>query len=246
MTRCPSEEQEAPRKEEDCSSSCGSTAEAEILEKEDSSTCWSVSKSSSQDLRQEEALLSTDASEPLLDLEPVMITDLKPFAPEVQSDPEKAALLALVRDLGQECFREDCLEGCSKRGGWRINILAAGLGQGAGVSLLGFVVYRVKPEVHALTVAKLAVPAIYRRKGYGRVLMADLVQQAKSLPEIDVVSLASLQEAITFYHSLGFKRKQAITAKDETVSLVPGQVFMERRVGSGRSGKAPAPGRKRR
>ncbi|CAE8692461.1 unnamed protein product, partial [Polarella glacialis] len=54
MTRCPSEEQEAPRKEEDCSSSCGSTAEAEILEKEDSSTCWSVSKSSSQDLRQEE------------------------------------------------------------------------------------------------------------------------------------------------------------------------------------------------
>lgn len=169
--------------------------------------------------------------------ESVILTDVKPHAEENQSDPAMFALLAQARQLGQECFKgKDCLDGCSKRGGWRINLLAEGLDRGAAASLLGFVIYRLKPDVRALSVYKLAVPEQYRRHGYGKLLMLGLVQQAKQLPEIDRVSLASLAGAISFYQRLGFKKLHTITEKDATDTAFPGQVYMELRT----KGGAPA------
>eukprot|EP00931_Biecheleriopsis_adriatica_P032821 TRINITY_DN19103_c0_g3_i1.p1 TRINITY_DN19103_c0_g3~~TRINITY_DN19103_c0_g3_i1.p1 ORF type:complete len:255 (+),score=62.69 TRINITY_DN19103_c0_g3_i1:55-819(+) len=180
------------------------------------------------------------------DMEPVILSDVKPFSKEVASDPTMAALLEQARELSQACFKDDCLDGCSKRGGWRISLLAGGLDQGAGAFLLGFVVYRLKPEVKALSVSKLAVPDRYRRRGYGRIMMQGLVQQAKQLPEIETVSLSSLPDAITFYQRLGFKRLHVITAKDATDTFFPGQVYMELRTPN-RGGKksAPKPGQRR-
>lgn len=167
----------------------------------------------------------------------VILTDVKPHAEENQSDPAMFALLAQARQLGQECFKDkDCLACCSKRGGWRINLLAEGLDRGAAASLLGFVIYRLKPDVRALSVYKLAVPEQYRRHGCGKLLMLGLVQQAKQLPEIDRLSLASLAGAISFYQRLGFKKLHTITEKDATDTAFPGQVYMELRT----KGGAPA------
>jgi len=205
----------------DASTICGSAA----------STVGSISPTSTE--------APSEARLPDVDLDnPIILTDVKPHSKEVQLDPTTAALLEQVRALGQACFKEDGLDGCSKRGGWRINLLAAGLDQGAGAALLGFIVYRLRPDVRALTVAKLAVPGIYRRRGYGRVLMQGLIAQAKQLPEIDTVSLASLPEAITFYQRLNFRKLHTITAKDDANCYFPGQVYMELQT---RSRGAPKP-----
>eukprot|EP00933_Yihiella_yeosuensis_P064110 TRINITY_DN67449_c0_g1_i1.p1 TRINITY_DN67449_c0_g1~~TRINITY_DN67449_c0_g1_i1.p1 ORF type:complete len:259 (+),score=60.05 TRINITY_DN67449_c0_g1_i1:68-844(+) len=157
------------------------------------------------------------------ELKPVVTSDVKPF--NQSSDPTIAALLSQVLELGQECFHEDCLKDCSKRGGWRLSLLSSGTG--ADALLLGFVVYRLRPEVRALAIAKLAVPDRFRRRGFARMLMQDLMQTAKKMPEIDCVSLASLPLAITFYQRLGFKKLHTITAKDDASCAFPGQVYME-------------------
>eukprot|EP00930_Biecheleria_cincta_P030480 TRINITY_DN21113_c0_g1_i1.p1 TRINITY_DN21113_c0_g1~~TRINITY_DN21113_c0_g1_i1.p1 ORF type:complete len:243 (-),score=55.88 TRINITY_DN21113_c0_g1_i1:385-1113(-) len=183
-----------------------------------------------------------------LDVEsnPVILTDVKPHAEDSQSDPAMFALLAQARQLGQECFKDkDCLSGCSKRGGWHINLLAEGLDHGAAASLLGFVIYRLKPDVRSLSVYKLAVPEQYRRHGYGKLLMLELAQQAKQTPDIDRVSLASLAGAISFYQRLGFKRLHTITEKDATDTAFPGQVYMELRTRGGAQAPKGKKNRKR-
>jgi len=160
---------------------------------------------------------------------PQVLADIKPHIKETRADPALVSLLEQAKTLSEDCFYEDCLEGCSKRGGWRISLLASGLETGAEAVLLGFIVFKLKTHLHCLSVAKLAVPECFRRRGYGRVLVLAIVQHAKLLNEINCIGLAALPDAVTFYQRLGFKRMHEITAKDaaEDSDLFPGQIYME-------------------
>jgi len=167
---------------------------------------------------------------------PEILADIKPHTKEARTDPVLVSLLAQVRQLSEDCFHEDCLGGCSKRGGWRITLLVSHLPVGAGAVLLGFIVYRLKSDLHILSVAKLAVAEACRRRGYGRQLVLWAVHHVKQMPDIWRIGLASLAESVPFYQHIGFRRIHVITSKSEEDSLFPGQVYMELRMRKGRCG----------
>lgn len=177
--------------------------------------------------------------------EPEIIADLKPHTAEVRANPALQSLLRQAKELSEDCFYEDCTEGCSKRGGWRLTLLASGMEEGSGATLLGFLVFRLKPDLSmpVLSVSKLAVPEAFRRRGYGRKLTIWATQYAKTLPMIQCIGLSSLPDAVTFYQHLGFRRMHVIKAKEDVAEqdddLIPGQVYMEFKI------KRPGGGRRR-
>ncbi|CAE7172595.1 ppsC, partial [Symbiodinium pilosum] len=72
--------------------------------------------------------------------------DVKPGLDK--TDPQKNAVLEQVTALGDDVFGDDPLVGCSKRGGWRMHVA---VGQAAEKTvLLGFIVWRIKPERNML------------------------------------------------------------------------------------------------
>eukprot|EP00747_Dinoflagellata_sp_TGD_P030244 gnl/TRDRNA2_/TRDRNA2_134495_c0_seq2.p1 gnl/TRDRNA2_/TRDRNA2_134495_c0~~gnl/TRDRNA2_/TRDRNA2_134495_c0_seq2.p1 ORF type:complete len:376 (+),score=94.26 gnl/TRDRNA2_/TRDRNA2_134495_c0_seq2:145-1272(+) len=171
-----------------------------------------------------------EAANPMTD-EPEYLADVKPHSPEARDNPAIASLLMQVRQLSDDCFSEDCLLDCSKRAGWRVTLLATNIQGGADAVLLGFIVFRIKPQLHCVSVAKIAVPEAYRKRGFGRRLVKWAIDYTKALPDINHCSLASLPEAVNFYKRLGFKKMHEITAKtaEEEEDLFPGQIYMELR-----------------
>eukprot|EP00928_Gymnodinium_smaydae_P048003 TRINITY_DN32052_c0_g1_i1.p1 TRINITY_DN32052_c0_g1~~TRINITY_DN32052_c0_g1_i1.p1 ORF type:complete len:298 (-),score=43.24 TRINITY_DN32052_c0_g1_i1:404-1243(-) len=199
-----------------------------------SSTTWAEDPVAVEDIAPPEPETIQEAPEE----QPVLLADVKPHNKDVVAQPAMAALLAQARSLSMDCFEEDCLHGCSKRGGWRVTLLASRLEDGEEAALLAFLVYKFKCE--CLSIAKLAVPETYRRRGFGRVMIQWAVQHAKSLRDIRCVCLSSLAEAVPFYQRLGFKRIFDITAKnkEEDDELIPGQVYMELRTKKGGGNKS--------
>lgn len=160
-----------------------------------------------------------------------LLVDLKPHAKEVRQDPRLAALLVQAKTLSEDCFDEDCSEGCSARGKWRLTILA-GL-ECDEPALLGFIVWKMMPQRGCMSIAKVAVPEAYRGWGFGRELMSWATQYAKTNKEVEMLSLSSLPKAISFYQRIGFKKLHEIKEKSEDENLVPGQFYMEFRVRKG-------------
>lgn len=153
-------------------------------------------------------------------------------------DSYMGPLLRQVRDLSQECFSEDCTKMCSVRGGYKINILHGCGGAESTVvvsdiyQLFGFITVKVNPTLKCLSIRNVAVPPTARRHGHGRKLVRWAITHARQLPEVHVVSLFSLPDAIEFYQRLGFRKKKMADSGDldEDVSYVPGQIFMEYRL----------------
>jgi len=162
---------------------------------------------------------------------PVILPDIKPHTNEVLSDPAMVALLEQVCDLSHDCFHDNCLSSCSKRGGWRITLLASRLEEGPGAVLLAFIVFKLRVDHQVLSISKLAVPEDHRRRGYGRDMIMWAAQFAKSRKEKDIscISLSSLPTSVKFYQRLNFKYIFEITAKhqQDDDELVEGQVYME-------------------
>merc|ERR1712226_1711905 len=71
--------------------------------------------------------------------------------------------------------------------------------------LIGFVVYRLKPELQAFSIAKVAIVPEHRGQGHGGRLMDWCMRFAKKQPGLAVVTLSSLPAAVRFYKKLGFK-----------------------------------------
>merc|ERR1719171_3211123 len=96
------------------------------------------------------------------------------------------------------------------------------------------------PQKRCMSIAKVAVPEMYRRCGFGRELMSWAMLYAKTNKEVEMLSLSSLPEAISFYQRIGFKKLHEIKERCEDDNLVPGQFYMEYRVkkGGSRAGKA--------
>merc|ERR1719262_2209786 len=80
--------------------------------------------------------------------------------------------------------------------------------------LIGFVVYRLKPEQQAFAIAKIAVVPEHRGQGHGGRLMDWCMRVAKKQPDINFITLSSLPEAIRFYKKLGFKEVQVSLKQD--------------------------------
>ncbi|CAE7518029.1 ppsC [Symbiodinium sp. CCMP2592] len=135
--------------------------------------------------------------------------DVKPGLDK--TDPTKASVLEQVSALGDDIFGDDPLVGCSKRGGWRMHLAVGQVAEKT--TLLGFIVWRIKPERNMLIVSQLAVPEQFRRHGFGKMLVELLIAEAKRLPQVYTVSLSSLPGSVKFYKRLGFKQDTFSSAK---------------------------------
>ncbi|CAK8994980.1 unnamed protein product [Durusdinium trenchii] len=87
--------------------------------------------------------------------------------------------------------------------------------------MMGFIVFRIKPERNALIIAQLAE---HRRMGFGSLLLKTLIAEAKRLPEINSIGLSSLPGSIKFYKRHGFK---LIHRLPDSEAKAEGQVYME-------------------
>eukprot|EP00439_Symbiodinium_sp_Y106_P042796 s57_g5.t1 len=146
--------------------------------------------------------------------------DVKPGLDK--TDPTKASVLEQVSALGDDIFGDDPLVGCSKRGGWRMHLAVGQVAEKT--TLLGFIVWRIKPERNMLIVSQLAVPEQFRRHGFGKMLVELLIAEAKRLPQVYAVSLSSLPGSVKFYKRLGFKQVQRLP---DVEGKKEGQVFMQ-------------------
>jgi len=95
--------------------------------------------------------------------------------------------------------------------------------------LVAFCNYSIRQELRSFHINYIAVKSPYRRMGYGRTLVTkvkDLCKKkAKGVPEIDVICLSSLPEAVSFYKACGFRCLDDIHVKGE--DLIEGQIYME-------------------
>jgi GNAT superfamily N-acetyltransferase len=180
------------------------------------------------------------------------IENIQPFGVSTQASERLKAIMKEVSLLSNDAFEEDALGLVTRKGGWRMTLLARpegspdlicipldGFSLDAEVapSLIGFVVYRLRPELESFSIAKIAIVPEHRQQGHGRRLIEWCIKNAKKQSTIAYISLSSLPEAIPFYVRMGFK---AIDVKAIDVTLAPdedlveGQVYMEYRL-KGRS-----------
>lgn len=180
------------------------------------------------------------------------IEAVQPFAPATRESERLLALCKATRELSLEAFDEDACEMCTKRGRWKLTLLAApgspdlsgddafSMGENpGGPSLIGFVVWRLNPEQQAFAIAKLAVMPEHRRRGHGCRMIDWCLRYAKKQGNIIYVSLSSLPEAVCFYKAIGFKQvdvriDESKAGCKDNEELVEGQVYMEYFIKGGR------------
>jgi ribosomal protein S18 acetylase RimI-like enzyme len=139
-------------------------------------------------------------------------------------DKNISNLITETRDLSMEAFDEDCLEEVTKKSGWKLSLLVSE----DLCTLCGFIVAKVTKGV--LSIAKLAIRSEFRRHGFGRLIMEEVIKSARQLGDVYEVSLSSLAEAIKFYQRLGFKAFKNLKVDASRTDLVEGQVYMEKKL----------------
>lgn len=197
--------------------------------------------------------------EPLFEI----IENVQPYIAATQSNERLKAIMKEVAELSHDAFEEDALHMVTKKGGWKMTLMATPAGRqdedtiplrgfmldaAPCPSLIGFLIYRLRPDLESLSIAKLAIVPEHRQRGHGRRFIEWCVQSAKKNPAISFISLSSLPEAVKFYQRLGFRDVDVKLDKvcgnqcgpDE--DLVEGQVYMEYRI-KGRGGRGKKKGR---
>lgn len=181
------------------------------------------------------------------------IENIQPFSPATQSHPRLKSIMQEVTLLSNDAFEEDALHMVTRKGGWRMTLMVCPEGSVDAEtlplngfcldaaepqtlpSLIGFLVYRLRPELDCLSIAKIAIVPEHRRLGHGKRLIDWCIKSGKKQKSLDFISLSSLPEAVKFYQHIGFR---AIDVKLEGLSnqcgpdedLVEGQVYMEYRL----------------
>lgn len=180
-----------------------------------------------------------------------VLPNISPSGEEAKGDARMQALLKQVSGLSNEVFGEDCLKGLSKKGGWRLSLLARPLVEDAENAppeapdvLLGFMVFRFRPDFNCMSIAKIAVPKIHRSKGFGRHLMEWVTKYAQQQGGLQHVSLSSLPDAVKFYSAFGFKKVPVTSIREDDDDLIEGQEYMEYRLKGSRQGPASGSRRK--
>lgn len=172
------------------------------------------------------------------------IEGVLPFSASAQTDERLRGLLREASELSMAAFEEDALEMVTRRNRWKLTLLARTEDEDSWLlldeepNLIGFVIYRLRPETSSFSIAKLAVVPEHRRRGHGCRLIDWCVRQAKKAQNVSFVSLSSLPEAVCFYKRLGFRKFDNISMSqgcDPDEELVEGQVYMEKAI-KGRGG----------
>jgi len=190
--------------------------------------------------------------------EPVVefIENVQPFAVTTQASERLKAIMAEVSLLSQDAFDEYALHLVTRKSGWKMTLMARAEGDedasdcmpldgfcldgGPTPMLIGFLIYRLRPELESFSIAKLAVIPEHRGRGHGRRFIEWCIASAKKQKTIAYISLSSLPEAIKFYERMGFRTVDVNLEKagnDQCgvgEELVEGQVYMEYRI-KGRS-----------
>ncbi|CAD7955661.1 unnamed protein product [Amoebophrya sp. A25] len=147
-----------------------------------------------------------------------------------QATPEMQKLVEQAKDLFAEEFEEEFASQVSKKGGYRLTLMADEAGD-----LCSFIMYKTNPSEKCLSIAHVAVPSTKRRLGYGRRIMRWLIQYAKKQPrsQIAFLALSSMPGSIKFHQSLGFKKsgnkltkKEDEPVKEKDIEYAEGQVYM--------------------
>lgn len=162
--------------------------------------------------------------------------DVRPFVSDFSK--QYALCLEQIRELSDECFGENAMEKCSKKGGWHLTVVTED------EELLAFITYKMKTE--CLHIGNIAVPVEQRRKGYGKMVIKWAINYARQQAKqhgIIAVSLSALKESIPFYKSLGFALIPVTGVYDQE-GLIPGQEYMEYGIGR-KNKKSGGGGRKK-
>lgn len=176
-----------------------------------------------------------------------VLANISPNSKEAQSDARLQELLKQVGDLSEDIFHENCVSGgqgaVSKKSGWKLTLLARPVPEDPlnappedPTKLLGFIVYRLRPDYQCLSVAKIAVPEEHRSRGFGRYLMDWVVKYAQKQGNLLYLSLSSLPDAVKFYQRFGFKSVNVSAIQEDDSELIEGQVYMEYQLKGGKRG----------
>jgi ribosomal protein S18 acetylase RimI-like enzyme len=159
-----------------------------------------------------------------------ILVDVRANGPAATTDSRIGKLISSARELGSATFwNNDVFESVSKKGGWKLNILAQD------AFLCGFVVYKFSPESSKLEVQYIAIEPAMRGQGCGTRLikwLQNYAQQTLTRSQVSVVVCACVPESVGFYQKLGFKRIKEIQAstEEEKSTLIPGQMLMQWKV----------------
>lgn len=181
------------------------------------------------------------------------IENVQPFSVATQASPRLHSLVKEVSELSNAAFEEDALEMVTRKSRWKLTLLARPEGYVPASEsafmldgpsdeppLIGFIVYRLRPELESFSIAKLAIVPEHRRQGHGCRLVDWCFRNARKQSSINFISLSSLPEAVKFYQRIGFKavdvKFDPATQCSEGEDFVEGQVYMEFRL-KGKSGK---------
>lgn len=176
-----------------------------------------------------------------------VLANISPNSKEAQGDARLQELLKQVGELSEDIFHENCVGGgqgaVSKKSGWKLTLLARPVPEDPSnappedpTKLLGFIVYRLRPDYQCLSVAKIAVPEEHRSRGFGRYLMDWVVKYAQKQGNLLYLSLSSLPDAVKFYQRFGFKSVNVSAIREDDCELIEGQVYMEYQLKAGKRG----------
>lgn len=165
-----------------------------------------------------------------------ILEDIVPFAASTQADPFLVGLIRAAKTLSLEAFEGDVLEGISRKGKWKLTLLAQRRHEvredDPWNGLLGFLSYSYKRHMDCMSIAKVAVVPESRGCGLGLKIVQWAIGMARKQQGIKFVSLSSLPAAVKFYKKIGFKQVQVDFNKcendlEEDENYVEGQVYME-------------------
>lgn len=172
-----------------------------------------------------------------------ILYDIKPLSTQVLNDDRLRYLVDQARQIGQAAFwGNDCFLECSKRHGWRLNIITEP--PKFGDEVFGFVVYKIDSHDMVLHIQYIAVAESHRRRGIGSKLLKSLQQYAAKTLTVSTVTrivCACVPEAVPFYQKHCFRKTKRIIATEEEEQLdhqLPLQFQMEWKVPDKRKNKS--------
>eukprot|EP00746_Dinoflagellata_sp_MGD_P003071 gnl/MRDRNA2_/MRDRNA2_105986_c0_seq1.p1 gnl/MRDRNA2_/MRDRNA2_105986_c0~~gnl/MRDRNA2_/MRDRNA2_105986_c0_seq1.p1 ORF type:complete len:399 (-),score=123.13 gnl/MRDRNA2_/MRDRNA2_105986_c0_seq1:407-1603(-) len=175
------------------------------------------------------------------------LENVQPFSPETQASQRMQRLVKATTDLSMQAFNTDVIEKISRKSKYRLTLIVKPEkdsldNDGADQNdedpwggLLGFISYRLFPELQCVSVAKLAVVPESRGLGHGSRIIDWIISHAKKQKELCFISLSSLPTAIKFYKKIGFREVKdidldAFPTPGPEEDYVAGQVYMEYRI----------------
>lgn len=130
----------------------------------------------------------------------IVLDDVQPE----DADEEVTAMLQEVRTLSKEAFfGEDSVQKAEDRG-WTLSLLVDA--ESEPKRFCGFICYHLSTKSAEFHVARIAVIARSRGKGYGKHFMQWMLRKCALLPRTQCawISLSALDEAVSFYEHFGF------------------------------------------